>query len=55
MELGNHIKKLRFKHDNISQQALANTVEITRLTIHSFENGKINPSNLLALRAFSSD
>lgn len=50
MELGNHLKRLRFEHDNISQQALANAVGVTRLTIHSIENGKFNPSTLLALR-----
>ena len=50
MELGNNLKKLRFEHDNISQQALANAVGVTRLTIHSIENGKFNPSTLLALR-----
>ena len=50
MELGNNLKKLRFEHDNISQQALANAVGVTRLTIHSIENGKFNPSALLALK-----
>ena len=50
MELGNHLKKLRFEHDQISQQALANAVGVTRLTIHSIENGKFNPSTLLALK-----
>ncbi|MEJ2413150.1 MAG: helix-turn-helix transcriptional regulator [Anaerolineales bacterium] len=50
MELGNNLKKLRFDHDNISQQALANAVGVTRLTIHSIENGKFNPSTLLALK-----
>jgi putative transcriptional regulator len=50
VELGNHLKKLRFEHDNISQQALANAVGVTRLTIHSIENGKFNPSTLLALK-----
>lgn len=50
MELGNHLKKLRFENDNISQQALANAVGVTRLTIHSIENGKFNPSTLLAIK-----
>jgi putative transcriptional regulator len=50
VKLGNHLKKLRFEHDNISQQALANAVGVTRLTIHSIENGKFNPSTLLALK-----
>jgi putative transcriptional regulator len=50
VELGNNLKKLRFEHENISQQALANAVGVTRLTIHSIENGKFNPSTLLALK-----
>jgi len=50
MELGNHLKELRFKHDQLSQQELANAVGVTRVTIHSIENGKFNPSTLLALR-----
>jgi putative transcriptional regulator len=50
MELGNHLKKLRFEKGNISQQTLANEVGVTRLTIHSIENGKFNPSTLLALK-----
>ena len=50
MELGNNIKKMRFEKDNISQQALANAVGVTRLTIHSIENGKFNPSAILAMK-----
>ena len=50
MELGNHLKKLRFEKGNITQQSLANEVGVTRLTIHSIENGKFNPSTLLALK-----
>ena len=50
MELGNNLKKLRFEHGQISQQTLANAVGVTRLTIHSIENGKFNPSTLLALK-----
>ena len=50
MDLGNNIKKLRFEKGNLSQQALANAVGVTRLTIHSIENKKFNPSALLALK-----
>ena len=50
MELGNHLKQLRFEHNNLSQQDLANEVGVTRLTIHSIETGKFNPSTLLALK-----
>ena len=50
MKLGNHIKRCRFEHDDISQQALANAIGVTRLTIHSIEKGKFIPSTLLALK-----
>ena len=49
-KLGNRIRKYRFEHGEISQQALANAVGVTRLTIHSIETGKFNPSSLLALK-----
>lgn len=50
MKLGNNLKRCRFDHDDISQQALANAVGVTRLTIHSIENSKFVPSTLLALK-----
>jgi putative transcriptional regulator len=50
MELRNNLKQLRFENNNLSQQALANAVGVTRLTIHSIENRKFNPSTLLALK-----
>ena len=50
MKLGNHLRKYRFEHNEISQQDLANAVGVTRLTIHSIETGKFNPSAFLALR-----
>jgi putative transcriptional regulator len=50
MKLGNNLRKLRFVHEEITQQALANAVGVTRLTIHSIETGKFVPSTLLALR-----
>ncbi len=50
MKLENHLRKYRFDHDEISQQALANAVGVSRLTIHSIETGKFNPSTLLALK-----
>lgn len=50
MKLGNHLRRCRFEHDEISQQALANAVGVTRLTIHSIEKGKFAPSTLLAFR-----
>ncbi len=50
MRLGNNLRRCRFEHDGISQQALANAVGVTRLTIHSIEKGKFVPSALLALK-----
>jgi putative transcriptional regulator len=50
LKLENHLRKYRFDHDEISQQALANAVGVSRLTIHSIETGKFNPSTLLALK-----
>lgn len=53
MKLGNHLRRCRFDHDEISQQALANEVGVTRLTIHSIEKAKFVPSTLLALKLAS--
>ena len=50
LRLGNNLKRCRFDHDDISQQALANAVGVTRLTIHSIENSKFVPSTLLAMK-----
>jgi len=49
VKLENHIRRYRFEHGEMSQQELANAVGVTRLTIHSIETGKFNPSTLLAL------
>ena len=43
----NRIKELR-KERRISQEELANAVQVTRQTIISLENGKYNASLLLA-------
>jgi len=50
VSLANRLRQYRFKHNQISQQDLANAVGVTRLTIHSIEKGKFNPSTLLALK-----
>ena len=50
MKLENNLREFRFHHNEISQQDLANAVGVTRLTIHSIETGKFNPSTLLALK-----
>ncbi len=48
--LKNNLRRFRFEHNEISQQDLANAVGVTRLTIHSIESGKFNPSVKLALK-----
>lgn len=50
MTLGNNLRRLRFEHGEITQQALANEIGVTRLTIHSIEKRKFIPSTLLALK-----
>ena len=50
MKLGNDVRRLRFEHGEISQEALADRVGVTRQTIHSVEKGKFTPSTLLALK-----
>ncbi len=50
MKLGNKLKLCRLEKGEISQQALANAIGVTRLTIHSIERGKFIPSTLLALK-----
>ena len=49
-KLKNNLRRCRFEHNEISQQELANSVGVTRLTIHSIEKGKFNPSVQLALK-----
>lgn len=50
MKLENNLRRYRFEHDEMTQQDLANAVDVSRLTIHSIETGKFNPSTLLALK-----
>ncbi len=50
LKLGNHLKRCRVEHGDITQQALANAIGVTRLTIHSVEKGKFVPSTVLALK-----
>jgi len=50
LKLENNLRDFRFHFNEISQQDLANAVGVTRLTIHSVETGKFNPSTLLALK-----
>ena len=40
----NHIRKLRFENDEMTQQALAEQVGVTRQTIVAIEKEKYSPS-----------
>jgi len=48
--LKNRIRSLRFEHGEMTQQALAERVGVTRQTIIALEAGKYTPSLLLAFR-----
>ena len=50
MHLGNHLKRCRFEYDDMSQEALAEAVGVTRQTILSIEKGRFVPSTLLSLK-----
>jgi putative transcriptional regulator len=48
--ISNRLRKLRFDHGEMTQQALAERVGVTRQTIIALEAGKYVPSLLLAFR-----
>lgn len=48
--LTNNIRTLRFFHDEMTQQQLAEKVGVTRQTIIAMEQGKYSPSLELAFR-----
>jgi len=47
--LKNHLEKIR-KERGIKQEDLANALEVSRQTIGSLENGRYNPSIILAFK-----
>ena len=49
-EIHNSIRKLRFEHDEMTQQQLAERVGCSRQTIVLLEQGRYAPSLALALR-----
>ncbi len=49
-KLKNQIRRLRFDHDEMTQQQLAEQVGVTRQTIIALEAGKYTPSLTLALK-----
>lgn len=48
--IGNHLRRLRFEHGGMSQDALAKAVGVTRQTIVALETGRYAPSLELAMR-----
>ncbi len=50
MHIRNHIRRLRFEYDEMTQQELADRVHATRQTIHAIEAAKYAPSLELAFR-----
>ena len=46
----NNIRKLRFHHDEMTQEQLAKKVGVTRQTIIAIESAKYSPSLELAFR-----
>jgi putative transcriptional regulator len=46
----NNVRKLRFYHDEMTQEQLAEKVGVTRQTIIAIEQGKYSPSLELAFR-----
>jgi putative transcriptional regulator len=49
-QIRNNIRKLRFFHDEMTQQQLAEKVGVTRQTIIAMEQEKYSPSLELAFR-----
>jgi putative transcriptional regulator len=48
--ISNNIRKLRFNHNEMTQQELADQVGVTRQTIIAIEKGQYSPSLELAFR-----
>lgn len=57
-DISNNIRRLRFEHDEMTQQQLADMVGCTRQTIILLEQNRYSPSLALAFRiarAFGAD
>ncbi len=50
LRIRNNIRKLRFHHDEMTQEQLAKKVGVTRQTIIAIEGAKYSPSLELAFR-----
>ena len=50
LPIANHLRRLRFEHGEMTKEALARAVGITRQTIIALEAGRYAPSLELAMR-----
>ena len=48
--VGNHLRRLRFDHGEMTQEHLARAVGVTRQTVVALETGRYAPSLELAMR-----
>ena len=48
--ISNNIRKLRFENDEMSQQALADAIGVTRQTAYAIEKAKYSPSLEVAFK-----
>lgn len=48
--ISNTIRRLRFEHNEMTQQALAERIGVTRQTVNAIELGKYSPSLEVAFR-----
>ena len=49
-DITNNIRKLRFEHNEMTQQKLADAVSVSRQTIVAIEKGKYSPSLEVAFK-----
>ncbi len=50
LDIGNNVRKFRFELDEMTQQALADTVGVSRQTIVAIEKNRYSPSLDLAFQ-----
>ena len=50
LPIHNTIRRLRFEHQEMNQQQLADLIGVTRQTVNAIENGKYSPSLEVAFR-----
>jgi len=50
MKLKNNLKRYRFDNNQLTQEKMAEALDVSRQTIIAIESGKFNPSVKLALK-----